>query len=133
MLAEVANWRWTDLVDICSDPYAKFSRWPTGRPISKAVNLLVYRITYWPMGRFGIWINPVANREIWCMGQPVYQVHHTNSFRQLLVYTLSQPHNLLFLLPLCMSSPCHSCCTLFSNCCIGSLSCTQSASYPSSL
>jgi len=38
VLAEVANWRWTDLVDICSDPYAKFSRWPTGRPIGKAIN-----------------------------------------------------------------------------------------------
>jgi len=64
-------------------PIRQISRWPTGRPIGKAVNLLVYRITYWPMGRFGIWINPVANREIWCMGQPVYQVHHTNSFCQI--------------------------------------------------
>jgi len=55
---------------ICSDPYAIFSRWPTGRPIGKAVNLLAYRSTYWRTGRFSIWINPLANQEIWCMGQP---------------------------------------------------------------
>jgi hypothetical protein len=50
------------LLYICSDPYAKFSRWPMGRPIGKAVNPLVYGLTSWPMRRLGLWVNPLAKR-----------------------------------------------------------------------
>jgi len=49
---------------ICSDPYAKFSRWPTGQPIGKAVNPLVYGSTCWPIGRLGVWVNPLTNKMI---------------------------------------------------------------------
>jgi hypothetical protein len=120
---------------ICSDPYAKFSRWPIGRPIGKAVDPLVYRSTYWPTGTFGVWVNLLAKRSTcWCTGQPIGNVvNQCNKFTmlipstKLLIYTLREPLNLFFLLPLCMPFPCHSCCTLSSNCCIGSLSCTQSS------
>ena len=71
---------------------------PTGQPGN-----MVYRSTYWQRG------------------QLVYQVHNANSFHKLLVYTPSQPLNLFFLLSLRMPSHCHSCYTLFPNCCIGSL------------
>jgi hypothetical protein len=125
---EVAHW-------ICSDPYAKFSRWPIGRPIGKAVDPLVYRSTYWPTGTFGVWVNLLAKRSTcWCIGQPIGKVvNRCNKFTmlipstKLLVYTLREPLNLFFLPLLCMPFPCHSCCTLSSNCCIGSLSCTQSS------
>lgn len=40
VLAEVANWRWTDLVDICSDPYAKFL-------VGQQVDRLAKRSTFW--------------------------------------------------------------------------------------
>jgi hypothetical protein len=59
-------------VCICSDPYAKFSRWPTGQPIGKAVDLLVYRLTYWPTGRFGVWVNLLAK---WSIGVPSSQCY----------------------------------------------------------
>ena len=121
-------------------PICQISHWPTGQPIGKADNLLAYRSTYWPTGRFCIWINPLANQEIWCIDQPTGNVvNWCTKFlmlipsTKLLVYTPSQPLNLFFLLPLCMPSHCHSCYTLFPNCCIGSLSCTQSASCSSSL
>jgi len=57
---------------ICSDPYAKFSRWPTGQPIGKAVDLLLYRLTYWPTGRFGVWVNLLAK---WSTGVPSSQCY----------------------------------------------------------
>jgi len=47
---------------ICSDPYAKFSRWPTGRPIGQRVDHLANRLTYWAIGKFGIPVNPLPKQ-----------------------------------------------------------------------
>jgi hypothetical protein len=117
---------------ICSDPYVKF---PIGQ-----------QSTDWQSGQlFGIQVNLLANGKILHMDQPTGQpgnLVYGSAYWQftmlipstkLLVYTPSQPLNLFSLLSLRMPSPCHSCCTLFSNCCIGSLSCTKSSSCPSSL
>jgi hypothetical protein len=104
------------------------------RPI-RQIFPLANRSTDWQSGRpVGVQVNLLANRNIWCMGQPIGKVvNQCNKFTmlipstKLLIYTLREPLNLFFLLPLRMSFPCHSCCTLSSNCCIGSLSCTQSS------
>jgi hypothetical protein len=116
---------------MCSDPYAK-------------IFPLTNRSTDWQSGQpFDVQVNLLANGKIWHMDQPTGQpgylgqptgkvVSQCTKFTmlipstKLLVYTPSQPLNLFFLLPLRMPSPCHSRYTLFSNCCIGSLSCTQS-------
>jgi hypothetical protein len=99
------------------------------RPI-RQIFPLANRSTDWQSGRpFGIQVNLLANGKIWCMGQPTGKVVNwctkfTMLFpsTKLLVYTPSEPLNLFFLLPLHMPSPCHSCCILSLNCCIGSLS-----------
>jgi len=104
------------------------------RPI-RQIFPLANRSTDWPSGRpFGVQVNLLANGKIWCMGQPTSKVvNQCTKFTmlipstKLLVYTPSELLNLFFFLPLRMLSPCHSCCTLSSNCCIGSLSCTQSS------
>jgi len=115
------------------------------RPIRQMFPL-ANRSTDWQSGSsFGIQANLLANRKIWCMGQSTGKVaNRCTKFTmlfpsiKLLVYTLSEPLNLFYLLPLHMPSLCHSCCILSLNCCIGSLSCTQSSctqsdSCPSSL
>jgi len=68
---------------ICSDSYAKISRLPTGRPRDKLVNPLAYGLTYWPMGRLGLWVSLLTKRAtLWPMGQPTRQQDELiNSFR----------------------------------------------------
>jgi hypothetical protein len=62
---------------MCSDPYAKFPRWPTSRPIRQRVDHLANRSTYWAMGKFGVLVNSLpkqltgAPRE--CTSQPTDQ------------------------------------------------------------
>jgi len=107
-------------------------------PLPLSTRHLIFVPTHTP-------IFPLANGKIWCMGQPPGKViNRCTKFTmlipstKLLVYTPNEPLSLFFLLPLRMLSPYHSCGTLSSNCCIGSLSCTESSctqsdSCPSSL
>ena len=68
---------------MCFDTYTKLFRWPTGRLIGKAVDLLVYRFTYWLLGIFGVSVNLLG---LWSTGVLSLQCNVL-------------PHNYLYRLP----------------------------------